>query len=524
MSEGKRGTSDPLINRSSAGNRRSLKWTLLLSFLATSLLPLVAVSTVSYIRAKDSLRAAAAYDSLAVEANAKAAFIDNWFHYRFIDLDAQATSLNNARFLGELRDEFQASGKDIGSFVKSFRWAMIADEYATDLRSFRRMYDYHDVFLIDNEGNILFTVAMKDDFGTNLFQDTYAKTRFADACRRALATGRPAFSDLHYYAASKDSAAGFMASVIVDEDGEKLCVLAIQIPMAMIDNVMAQKTGHRATYLVGSSPEGGVTLRSTLFDGHGLEENAAGHQDSASDTMTGYLDQRIDTEQARKWMEQLDTQDAASAAKVFVYDGPAGRPVLGIYKNITVGDIKWGLIAEIDEHVAFSAATGRSAMELERVSLDACVDAAIVVLESRIEDTQANIVRDSLPDVIGDKTLLTQLYQNLLGNAMKFIDTESPEIYITAEPVAKTRILGVRDNGIGMKPEFSEAVFKPFKRLHGRGKYEGTGIGLSICKKAVSRHGGRIWVESELGQGTHFKFTLKDTCVKQEPARQLQPS
>lgn len=75
-----------------------------------------------------------------------------------------------------------------------------------------------------------------------------------------------------------------------------------------------------------------------------------------------------------------------------------------------------------------------------------------------------------------------------------------------------------------MKPEFSEAVFKPFKRLHGRGKYEGTGIGLSICKKAVSRHGGRIWVESELGQGTHFKFTLKDTTEKEVAAGQLQHS
>lgn len=153
----------------------------------------------------------------------------------------------------------------------------------------------------------------------------------------------------------------------------------------------------------------------------------------------------------------------------------------------------------------------RIELQQESVSLNNCLDIALDDLEVRIEDCDAKITRDALPNVTGDQTMLTQLYQNLISNALKFIPPESsPEIHITAEQDGPSWTLGVRDNGIGMKSEFAEAIFLPFKRLHGRKEYPGTGIGLSICKKAVLRHGGNIWVESEPGQGAHFKFTLAD--------------
>lgn len=152
---------------------------------------------------------------------------------------------------------------------------------------------------------------------------------------------------------------------------------------------------------------------------------------------------------------------------------------------------------------------GRAAMNQDRVSLNSCIDQVLDVLSLRIEECNAKIIRDNLPDVIGDKTMLTQLYQNLLSNALKFVEQGSPEVHFTAERDGQTWILGVRDNGIGMEMESAKEIFKPFRRLHNRTEYEGTGIGLSICKKAVDCHEGRIWVESELGQGTHFRFTLK---------------
>ena len=153
---------------------------------------------------------------------------------------------------------------------------------------------------------------------------------------------------------------------------------------------------------------------------------------------------------------------------------------------------------------------GRVEMALGQVSLQECADEAIRALAVRVEEMEAEITRDELPDVWGDKTMLTQLYQNLIGNALKFAGDARPKIHLAAEKSDDGWMFGVRDNGIGIKPEYADQIFAPFKRLHGRGEYEGSGIGLAICRKTVERHGGDIWVESEPGLGAHFKFTIVD--------------
>ncbi len=160
--------------------------------------------------------------------------------------------------------------------------------------------------------------------------------------------------------------------------------------------------------------------------------------------------------------------------------------------------------------------SGRVAMKRETVSLNHCADHAIDSLAVRIEESGAEITRDELPQVWGDRTMLTQLYQNLLSNALKFTDANRPLIRLTAERIDGQLILGVKDNGIGIERKHAEYIFAPFKRLHGRGEYEGTGIGLAICGKTVERHGGRIWIESSKGKGAHFKFTIGEKTPKKE--------
>lgn len=152
--------------------------------------------------------------------------------------------------------------------------------------------------------------------------------------------------------------------------------------------------------------------------------------------------------------------------------------------------------------------TSRKDMKFERFSLDTCVNLALKELESEIAETEAEIVRDELPEVWGDKVLLTQLYRNLISNALKFRDEEYPRIEITVENKDGVSIFGVKDNGIGISTAYAEQIFQPFKRLHSQTEYEGTGIGLAICRKAIERHTGEIWVDSEPGKGTHFKFTI----------------
>lgn len=165
----------------------------------------------------------------------------------------------------------------------------------------------------------------------------------------------------------------------------------------------------------------------------------------------------------------------------------------------------------IQDLLALSRA-GRTAMNVEPISLGDCVIQALDALELRVRETQAEIDCSALPEVSGDATLMTQLYQNLVGNAIKFVPPDrKPKIRLTADRCGDHWELAVSDNGIGIKPEHVERLFKPFQRLHGRSEFAGTGIGLAICKKAVERHGGTIWVESEPGAGSQFKFTIPIT-------------
>ena len=163
--------------------------------------------------------------------------------------------------------------------------------------------------------------------------------------------------------------------------------------------------------------------------------------------------------------------------------------------------------------------SGRARMRREVVSLRNCVDEALATLEPRIIASKAHIEIDELPTVEGDRTILGQLLFNLLGNAIKFAEPGPPVISITARTEGERIIIGVRDNGIGIAEEYQSRIFAPFKRLHGRSEYEGSGIGLSICRKAVERHGGEIWVDSEPGHGSHFQFslpTVTTVCWEQE--------
>ncbi len=133
-------------------------------------------------------------------------------------------------------------------------------------------------------------------------------------------------------------------------------------------------------------------------------------------------------------------------------------------------------------------------------------------LEVAIEESGARISMTDLPRVMGDATQLTQLFQNLTGNAIKFRGSKPAVIRISAElqgaVAAREWHIAVRDEGIGIEPQYFERIFVIFQRLHHREEYAGTGIGLAVCKKIVERHGGRIWVESAPGQGSTFHFTL----------------
>jgi len=161
----------------------------------------------------------------------------------------------------------------------------------------------------------------------------------------------------------------------------------------------------------------------------------------------------------------------------------------------------------IEDLLAYSR-VGTRGREFHEVATHAPLRRALLNLKSAIDEAGASVSYAGLPTLEADELQLTQLFQNLIGNALKFRSASVPRITVSAKEKETEWEFGVQDNGIGIEPQYFERIFMVFQRLHNKGDYPGTGIGLAICKKVVERHGGRIWVESQPGQGATFYFTL----------------
>ena len=199
--------------------------------------------------------------------------------------------------------------------------------------------------------------------------------------------------------------------------------------------------------------------------------------------------------------------------------------MVGSYCQLLQRRYKGKLGADADEFIGFAvegasrmqrmindllnySRVGRRGGASEPVALREVVDAVLSSLQLAIEDAGASIEIDELPVVSGVRSQLQQLFQNLIGNGLKFRGEAAPHIRIAAERDGAVWLFSIADNGIGIETDYLERIFLIFQRLHERSRYPGTGIGLAVCKKVVEHHGGRIWVESEPGQGSTFLFTL----------------
>ncbi|MEA3154263.1 MAG: hypothetical protein QOK44_1852, partial [Betaproteobacteria bacterium] len=192
----------------------------------------------------------------------------------------------------------------------------------------------------------------------------------------------------------------------------------------------------------------------------------------------------------RRYGERLDSD--AREFMDFVVDGAARMKQL------------------IEDLLAYSR-VGTHGKQLKPTDCEAVLVKALTNLRSTVETNRAVVTHDALPTVAADGTQLVQLFQNLIGNAIKFRGKPAPAVHISAKEEDQTWLFAVKDNGIGIEPQYFERIFMVFQRLHIKSEYPGTGIGLAICKKVVDRHGGRIWVESRAEGGSCFYFTLPMT-------------
>ena len=165
----------------------------------------------------------------------------------------------------------------------------------------------------------------------------------------------------------------------------------------------------------------------------------------------------------------------------------------------------------IQDLLAYSR-VGTKGKDLLETSSEVALAQSLVNLRAAIEEREAEVTHDGLPVVLADETQLVQLFQNLIGNAIKYQGAGIPKVHVSAAKNGEGKWnFAVKDNGLGIDPKYFTRIFGMFQRLHKRDEFAGTGIGLAICKKIVERHGGSISVESEPGQGSTFRFALTGT-------------
>jgi light-regulated signal transduction histidine kinase (bacteriophytochrome) len=246
--------------------------------------------------------------------------------------------------------------------------------------------------------------------------------------------------------------------------------------------------------------------------------------------------ERQDLLEARQKLEKSITElarsnsDLQQFAYVASHDLQEPLRMVASYTQLLGKRYKGRLDEDADEFIAY-AVNGASRMQaliqdllafsrvdsqgqrFEPTSVETLLGYALDNLKGAIEEAGAVITHDPLPAVMADERQFLHLLQNLLSNALKFRGPEPPRIHLSAERLGGEWLFSVRDNGIGIDPQYGERIFILFQRLHTNAEYPGTGIGLALCKKIVERHGGRIWMESRLGQGATFCFTVPDRAM-----------
>lgn len=254
---------------------------------------------------------------------------------------------------------------------------------------------------------------------------------------------------------------------------------------------------------------------------------------------------RLAEEQLRQKTDELERSNRELEQFVYVASHDLQEPLhlVSGYVQLLARRYKGALDEDADEFISFAvegvnrmrsliadllaySRIGSSRTEFVPVELEESLEHALENLQVVMQDTRTTVTHDPLPAVLGDDMQMVQLLQQLIDNAIKFHGNEPPRIHIGVKKLEEKWLFFVRDNGIGIDPQYTERVFVIFQRLHAADKYPGTGIGLAICRKIVERHGGRIWVDSEQGKGSTFYFTLQPAeswFPEQVPPEVVQP-
>ena len=350
------------------GFHNSINQTLLIWFLLLALFPMAVTSWLGYQRASESLHLAAA-QKLEQVAVSGSQFISNWFDYRFMDIHQQADDPHTRGLFEHLQAGWEQSGKSLPEYVKSYHWAQLVDQHEQDLVTMMHYYDYiYDLFLIDPEGHILYSVARENDLGSNLFSGILQDTNFSKTAKTSLRTGQTLVSDLERYSPSNNKLAGFITTPVLDGSGQKVGVLVIQLRMDRIFSGLhfhTQKELSLHHYIVGSDG----LLRTELEQGSGE-----------------ILKKAINTDQFKLWKREHDEPHPMNdqmQETAFEYMGPRGQTVIGIHHAIRLAGVNWVLITEVNRKEALAAANWLKQVTLGIVALTGLIVTGLATFQAR---------------------------------------------------------------------------------------------------------------------------------------------
>jgi light-regulated signal transduction histidine kinase (bacteriophytochrome) len=264
---------------------------------------------------------------------------------------------------------------------------------------------------------------------------------------------------------------------------------------------------------------------------NGTEFFANGFMNAIRDqqgVLIGYAKIMSDETARKQLQDSLTESNSALEQFAYVASHDLQEPLrtMTAYAQLLTKKYQGKLDVEADQSLTFllSASARMSALvrdllayarlttEEERpssIALDEDLEAALTHLDQAIKESGASVTHDPMPTLQVDRGQMVRLFQNLVGNAIKYRKpNEPPKVHISAEQKGSDWVISIRDNGIGFDSKYASTIFEPFKRLHTTEEYPGTGVGLAICRRIVQAQRGRIWAESQLGEGTTFRFTL----------------
>lgn len=312
-----------------------LTWVLIIA-----ILPSLTISYIEYQITSESIREEAEY-YLKETSELIGSRILRFFAERKMDLQLKAGSKKNTAILKSFLEKYEKSGMGLKEFTQSYEWASTSQNKCEDFRIFSDKVGYHDIFLMDLSGNIIYTVMQEEDLGTNILTGEFSETKFSKAVKTCLNTGQLTFSDFEFYTPTNEFA-GFIVDLLVDERGVKQGFMAFQFAQDEIDNIVNSKSKNFEffdSYLIGND----LKMRSN----------------SALDSESSMLREIVNTEQSREWKKRyVNSQTKLDPGKdnyyITEYIGRKGYEVIGTHKNLTIAGTSVGIIIEVKKSEVFA--------------------------------------------------------------------------------------------------------------------------------------------------------------------------